>query len=278
MRSTLARNPTDANASARRRLLSRRGEPLFVADWDRVLFVHYEVDRAALQREVPFPLDLREGRAYVSLVAFTLRGLRLRGGGLPGAWMCRPFATHQFLNLRAYVVQRGEPGIYFLREWLSNRFSVLLGPITFGLPYRFARIRYEHDHETGKLRGEVRPAPRGEGVRYEGTTAVGGNWIPCAEGSLDDFLLERYTAYTSEGSALRFFRVWHEPWLQLPARVSLQDENLVARDHPWFSQAECVHANYSPGVRGVWMGRPYRIRPEDLPKRKRPLSAFFEMP
>src|SRR5262245_45936984 len=63
-------NPGNAlSAAARRRLLSRRAEPLFFADWDRALFIHYEVDAAALQRAVPFALDLREGRAYVSLVA-----------------------------------------------------------------------------------------------------------------------------------------------------------------------------------------------------------------
>jgi hypothetical protein len=68
---TLAALPTTKNGcstlnssvAARRRLLSVKGEPLFYADWLRVLFIHFEVDAGALQREVPFPLDLREGRA-----------------------------------------------------------------------------------------------------------------------------------------------------------------------------------------------------------------------
>src|SRR5438045_2174888 len=38
-------------------------EPLFLADWDRVLMVHYEIAPAALQPFVPFELDLREGWA-----------------------------------------------------------------------------------------------------------------------------------------------------------------------------------------------------------------------
>ena len=74
------------NAAARRRLLSRRAEPLFFADWNRAVFVHYEVDPRALQRDVPFPLDLCKGRAYVSLVAFTMQGMRLRFGGRAGAF------------------------------------------------------------------------------------------------------------------------------------------------------------------------------------------------
>ncbi len=68
----------------RGRLFSRPGEPLFLAGWERVLFIHFEVDAAVLQRDVPFPLDLRDGKAYVSLVAFTMRDMRVRD--LAGVW------------------------------------------------------------------------------------------------------------------------------------------------------------------------------------------------
>src|SRR5271167_1067284 len=93
----------DPSNEARERMLSCRGEPLFYSDWWRAVFVHYEVDRDQLQRSVPFPLDLREGRAYVSLVAFTMHGLRPRLGGKVGAWLLAPIATHELLNLRTYV-------------------------------------------------------------------------------------------------------------------------------------------------------------------------------
>jgi hypothetical protein len=42
-------------------MLSRLGEPLFVAGWYRVLMIHFEVDAQALQRDVPFQLDLSPG-------------------------------------------------------------------------------------------------------------------------------------------------------------------------------------------------------------------------
>ena len=58
---------------AKRRLLLARGEPLLLSDWARALFIHFQVDPAALQAEVPFKLDLRDSNAYVSLVAFTMR-------------------------------------------------------------------------------------------------------------------------------------------------------------------------------------------------------------
>ena len=123
------------SARALERMRSARAEPLFLARWQRVVFLHLEIDPVSLQRAVPFPLDLRDGRAYASLVAFTLEGMRPRCCGRLGAWLFRPVATGRFLNLRAYVRHHGEPGIYFLAEWLSNSVSVRLGPCTYGLPY-----------------------------------------------------------------------------------------------------------------------------------------------
>src|SRR5204863_4940135 len=146
---------SDLSRAGRRRLLGHVGEPLFLAAWQRSVFLHYEADPALLQRQVPFALDLREGRAFVSLVAFTLWRMRPRLGGLLSEWLFKPIASHEFLNVRTYVRQDGEPGIFFLAEWLSNPLSVRLGPRTFGLPYRFGRLRYKHIHEDGEMLGSV---------------------------------------------------------------------------------------------------------------------------
>jgi uncharacterized protein YqjF (DUF2071 family) len=101
---------------------------------------------------VPYPLNLRAGRAFVTLVAFTLETMRPRLGGKLSAWLFKPIATHDFLNVRTYVRLNGEPGIHFLAEWLSNPLAVRLGPRTFGLPYRYGFIHYEHAWETGQIR------------------------------------------------------------------------------------------------------------------------------
>src|SRR5690242_10089320 len=44
----------DRTGAAKERLLSRRGEPLFYANWDNVLFIHYELESDELQRCIPF--------------------------------------------------------------------------------------------------------------------------------------------------------------------------------------------------------------------------------
>ena len=50
-------------------MLAKAGEPLFLAAWDRAVFIHYEADPSLLQRQIPFELDLPDGRTFVSIVA-----------------------------------------------------------------------------------------------------------------------------------------------------------------------------------------------------------------
>jgi uncharacterized protein YqjF (DUF2071 family) len=244
-----------ASAAARKRMLAVPGEPLFYAIWDHVVFIHYESDPSILQNCVPFAIDLYEGRAFVSVVAFTLRGMRPRVGGQISEWLFKPIAPHHFFNVRTYVQRNGEPAIYFMAEWLSNRLSVALGPVTFGLPYRFGKVEYENEGEKGCIHGKV-SAKEGE---FEYRALVAKDRSLCEPGSLPEFLLERYTAFTSAGRRKQFFCVWHEPWEQTLIEIEVTCDNLLAATGGWWPTAQITSSNYSPGVR-VWMGQPHFVK------------------
>jgi hypothetical protein len=53
-------------------------------------------------------------------------------------------------------------------------------------------------------------------------------------------------------------RVAHEPWRQSAAELLELDCELLSTHWPWFRDARCVGANYSPGLREVGMGFPER--------------------
>ena len=250
---TVAAIRTTLSDAARRRMLAIPGEPMFYARWDRAVFIHYEADPAVLQPGVPFELDLRDGRAFVSLVAFTLVRMRPRIGGRIGEWLLKPIASHGFLNVRTYVRHAGEHGIFFLSEWLNNPVSVVIGPRSFGLPYHFGRIVYQHAQAA--VHGQVEA--RDGRLVYKGTVGSS-HWESCDPGSLTEFLCERYTAFTHRRKCARFFRVWHSPWPLLPAEIEVNIGTLIGATGPWWKTAEYIGANYSPGVE-VWMGRPHRI-------------------
>lgn len=229
---------TEAPAElAKRRFEGRR--PLLRAGWTDVLMIHYAVDPRRLQPYVAEPLDLFEGRAYVSLVVFSLDRLRFFGGG-------PSFPNHRFLNVRAYV---RDNGIVFLAEWLTNALCVLLGPRIYGLPYRGGRIEYAPGHGRGRI------------VAREGTLEYRSRPLrapeTCAPGGLDHFLMERYTAFTDR----RLFHVWHEPWRRAETEVEILDDSLIHSTGDWFARAEPAGAHASPGLEEVWMGRPQRMGP-----------------
>jgi uncharacterized protein YqjF (DUF2071 family) len=200
--------------AARRRLLARRCEPLLLADWMRVLMMHFEVDASELQRAVPYQLDLHNGRAFITLVAFSMENMHPRLGGKPGAWLLKPIAAHDFLNVRTYVRHNGEPGIHFLAEWLSSWLAVQLGPRTFGLPYRHGHISYEHNWQSGMLSGRVQDVRCGSCLEYRAEAVLGAPierqragpeagapCVPCQRGSPDEWLMERYAAFNAVGKA-----------------------------------------------------------------------------
>jgi uncharacterized protein YqjF (DUF2071 family) len=194
----------------------------------------------------------------VSLVAFTMRGLRFATGGRLTAWLTAPIATHELLNVRTYVKHRGEQAIYFMAEWIPNRLSVLMGPRTYGLPYRYGRLDYRHRHESGVIRGSVEPGSGGR-LDWHASISPTTRFRPCETGSLSEFLLERYTAFTMAGRRLRQFHIRHEPWCQAPVDTVVHDDDALATTGPWYAAATLVASSYTPGVEGVLMGRPRRV-------------------
>lgn len=255
------RSAAAAPAIAQSARQTRSVPRLLQSDWRRALFIHYEVDPAVLQPLVPFALDLCEGRAYVSLVAFTMERLRPVMLRRWGAWLMSPIGTHPFLNVRTYVRHHGEAGIYFLAEWLPNRISVQLGPPMYGLPYRHGWMRFLHDHECGCLSGVVIAQDGAGTLAYRGTLNETPAWQPCRAGSFDEFVIERYSAFTQHRSVNRVFRITHKPWPVSEVRVRIDDDRLLAATGGWPASARLIGGHYSPGVHDVAIGPPQRVAP-----------------
>jgi uncharacterized protein YqjF (DUF2071 family) len=53
---------------ARQRFLQFE-KPLFITDWMKLVFIHFEIEPKILQPFVPFELDLYQGKAWVALVS-----------------------------------------------------------------------------------------------------------------------------------------------------------------------------------------------------------------
>jgi len=226
---------------------------MFVGNWMSVTFLHYEIEPVRLQPHVPFALDVRDGKAYVSLVAFTQQKLRLApkgfGAGVVGAltaWAGELVGNHHFLNVRTYV----QGGIHFIAEWIPNRLALWIAPPLYGLPYRLGQLEYADDG--GRVTGE-------QGAFEFRVTRHAGKLAACSPGSLDEFVLERYVAFTARGNVRRRFRVAHEPWPQTRVDVEVKEDRLLRETLGWWNDVKFVGANFSPGVL-VRIEQPERVR------------------
>ena len=234
----------------------RRVKGLLVADWTDALFVHFAVDPADLGPLIPRPLELdcRNGEAFISLVAFTQRRLRPTIGGRFTAFLSRPLAEHHFLNVRTYVHHAGEPGIFFLAEWIPNRLACFLGPLLYGLPYRLGTLNY--------LRGEERVDVRvsSEARELHITAALGraDEPRPAEADTLDEFLVERYTAFTVRRDALYCFRIEHQPWPLRPATGEMKQMNLL--NDMGFLLSTPTASHFSAGIHNVQISGPRRLQ------------------
>ena len=94
--------------------------------WRHLMFLHWAVAPAILRPLVPteLELDLFEGRAYVGLVPFTMKGVR--PAGLPAVPALSNF--HE-TNVRTYVHFQGrDPGVWFFSLDAANLIAVAAGP------------------------------------------------------------------------------------------------------------------------------------------------------
>jgi uncharacterized protein YqjF (DUF2071 family) len=249
-------------------LESAEGGPWLVGDWQDAVFLHYRVDPKRLRPLVPCDLDLYEGGAYVSLALATLTNLRLNTGERLVPWPGGPGARHGVVHVRTYIRHAhypAEAGTFLLAEWLSNPASRLLGREIYGLPYRPVSLDYRQGPPAHALAGTVTD-PAGASLRYAGTCAGGhGTSLrngprTCPRGSLDEFLLERYTAFTRCGAIDRMYRLWHQPWRQQAIDLTVEDRGLLAATGPWLVDARRAGAHYSAGVSDAWIGRPTCIQ------------------
>ncbi len=204
------------------------GRPVMRQEWDHLLFLHWEVPADAIRRLLPpgLEVDTFEGRAFVGLVPFTMRGVRPAGlPSVPG------LSNFHETNVRTYVHARGrEPGVWFFSLDASGAIACALARSLFRLPYFHARMTMSADEGPGGFRlayasTRLLPGPRAATTRV--VAEVSGPVVPAAVGTLEHFLAERYLLYAARGPRLSKGRVHHAPYPLQVAEVRTLEETVL---------------------------------------------------
>ena len=106
------------------------------AEWRHLCLFTYAVDPARLAPFIPpgCSLDLRDGQAFVSLVAFDFVNTRVLGVSWPG------FRHFPEINLRFYVRHGDTRGVAFIREFVPSRWVAFLARALYNEPYQRAAM------------------------------------------------------------------------------------------------------------------------------------------
>lgn len=184
------------------------------ATWSNLFLATYAVPPELLERRLPpgLSLDLRDGQAFVSLVAFEFLDTRVGGVAWPGY---RNFAE---LNLRFYVRCGDQRGVVFVREFVPQRLVAWLARALYNEPYVAAPLIAKRADEVRGVHGmtyQLRWAGR---VHTLSVTAGAEPFTP-AEDSVEAFFKEHRWGFgvTRGGRTLRY-EVEHAKWDVYPVR------------------------------------------------------------
>ena len=187
--------------------------------WQDLLFLHWPVEPAAVRPHLPegLTLDTFDGRAWLGVVPFTMASTRFRW--LPPMPTARCFPE---CNLRTYVRCGDRAGVWFFSLDAHSRLAVEGARIGFGLPYFVADMTSQRDGERIVYRSR-RVDRRGPPATFEGSWRAEGAWRTAAPGSLEHFLVERYSLFALRRGRLVRGDVAHPPWQLAAADVELQN-------------------------------------------------------
>ena len=173
---------------------------------------NYEVDPGLLQPLVPAgtELDLYQGRALVSLVAFQFLNTRVKGFRIP--W----HVNFPEINLRFYlkraVSDENRRGVAFIREIVPRRAITLVANTLFNENYVTRKMGQRVRVSGDSLKAEYTFAEKGREQKISCVTGITPQALK--PGSLEEFITEHYYGYTKGRRTLEY-RVEHPQWRTL---------------------------------------------------------------
>lgn len=192
--------------------------------WTDVAMIHWRVPADTIAGLVPDGLepDVHDGSAWASLVPFRMEQLTL-----PPVPALPVTGTFPETNVRTYVRGPRGPAVWFLSLDVPRAFMPPTARGLFGVPYAWSRMRIVQRGSPGDDGHEIRYAARRRWPAPRGASSVIGVSVGprVTADPLDNFLVNRWGAYSVIRGVLHHTPVTHTAWPLREARLTvLRDE------------------------------------------------------
>lgn len=190
------------------------------AEWRHLCLFTYEVPAAQLEDCCPpgTELDLLDGRAHLSLVAFDFLNTRVGGVGWPG------FRSFPEINLRFYVRRGDKRGVAFVREYVPQHLVAWMARRLYNEPYLDAPMesRVVSAGDVITVEHELRTAVATNSLRVTASTNA---FRPTDDSAEHHFKEHQWGFGKSRHGKLVTYEVRHPVWDVYPVASSELDWN-----------------------------------------------------
>jgi uncharacterized protein len=226
--------------------------------WYNLASIHWAYDPDLVQRILPdgFTVDTFDGSAWVGLLPFHMRRIRLPIGLSAGAW-----STFPETNIRTYIVDpSGRRAVWFCSLDITRLAPTLIARVGYGLPYCWSRMSIDEPEPLIRNYSSARRWPSAmNAARTTVRVAIG---EAVADDAVDrplvDFLSARWALGSTFLGKLLWAEVEHPAWEMFRAELLEVDETLLEAAGLAKPTGDPV-VLWSPGVE-VRIGRPSLVK------------------
>jgi uncharacterized protein YqjF (DUF2071 family) len=171
----------------------------YFQQWKDVLMLHWEVPAANLHRLLPLGilLDTIDGKAWISLVVFSVKNMKLRNVSVPDL-----VGSFEEINFRTYVKKDGIAGIYMFSVETDKWLVAALTRLFIGVPYTPCTIK----RNSGKM---ISSNPQ---KNYSMDLNMVRKSGPFNKSGLDYWLTERHSLYVRSYGKWYRHDIHHKEW------------------------------------------------------------------
>ena len=181
------------------------------AEWNYLINITYAVDPDILLPYLPkgLNLDIIDGNAFVSFVAFEFNDVKVKGFKIP---FHRKFPE---INLRFYVNKNGKRGVVFIKEFVPKYFVALIANKIYNEPY--SAIKMNHNIQKTESELKVKHSFCVNSEWFNVAVTIENKAVTSSSDSTEQFFKEHEIGFGKDkkGNTLEY-KVEHPVWEVYP--------------------------------------------------------------